>query len=270
MKNEIRWAFAGGRAQGIAVLAALVEAGFVPAGLCALFADELPILKTLCPEAEVADSPEWEGLDLILTCRFHLLAPEIFLRPKWGAVNLHSSLLPKYRGVHPVSWALIDGQTETGVTLHRIDSGIDTGPILDQAVIPIEASDDLWSLTERLNRLSADLAVDLFRKLAATGTMPQGRPQSGPSSYARKRLPEDGAFSFDWTSRKIRDLIRALPPPMPAAFAQTPKGKFAASRCEILREGGASPAVPGTVLKDDSGFEFATADGTVRLEGEWV
>lgn len=270
MKNEIRWAFAGGKAQGIAVLAALVEAGFVPTGLCASVADELPILRTLCPGAEVANSPDWEGLDLILTCRFRLLAPETFSRPKWGAMNLHSSLLPKYRGVHPVSWALIDGETETGVTLHRIDAGIDTGPILNQAAVPIEAGDDLWSLTEKLDRRSVELALIFFRQLAATGMMPQGRPQTGLSSYARRRHPEDGAFSFDWTSRKIRDLIRALPPPMPVAFAQTAKGKFAASRCEILREGGAPPAAPGTVLRDDSGFEFATADGTVRLEGEWI
>ncbi len=270
MKNEIRWAFAGGKAQGVSVLASLVEAGFVPMGVCASVADELAILKTLCPDAETADSPDWEGLDLILTCRFRLLPPETFSRPKWGAVNLHSSLLPKYRGVHPVSWALVDGQTETGVTLHRIDAGIDTGPVLEQAVVPIEVGDDLWTLTQKLDQRSVQLAVDFFEKLSSTGVFPKGKPQSGPSSYARRRLPEDGAFSFDWTSRKIRDLIRALPPPMPMAFASTAKGKFAASRCEILKEGGAPPAAPGTVVSDEAGFEFATADGLVRLEGEWI
>lgn len=269
MTNELRWAFAGGKPQGIGVLAALVEAGFVPSGLCASVPDELAVLKALCPAARVAPMPDWDDLDLIVTCRFSLLPPEIFGRAKWGAVNIHSSLLPRYRGVHPVSWALIGGEKETGVTLHRIDAGVDTGNILEQTAVPIGADDDLWSLTARLDQLSAEMAVAFFGSLKGKTALPEGRPQQGPGSYAPRRLPQDGAFSFDWPARKIRDLIRALPPPLPAAFAQTEKGRFSARRCEIVAEGGTPNASPGTVVGEERGFEFATADGVVRLEGEW-
>ncbi len=267
MKNDFKWAFAGGKPQGIAVLAALVEAGFVPSVVSASVPDELAVLKALCPSALVADSGQWDDLDLILTCRYELLKSAVFEKARWGAVNLHSSLLPAYRGVHPVSWALIAGETETGVTIHRIDSGVDTGNILAQKAIGIEAGDDLWSLTRRLDALSAEMAVSFFRGL--DGGLPEGVPQTGTSTYAPRRLPEDGAFSFKWPARKIRDLIRALPPPMPSAFADTEKGRFKASRCEILREGEAPKATPGTILGQDQGFAFATADGIVRLEGEW-
>ncbi|WP_282609731.1 methionyl-tRNA formyltransferase [Pelagibius sp. Alg239-R121] len=272
-----RWAFAGCKPQAIEVLTALKDRGFVP-----VFAACMPE----APDQDRHDLQAWcsghgvecvtssdlksvtgrlRELDLLLVCRFNLLDHEVFDAPRLGAINVHSSLLPAYRGVHPVSWALINDERETGVTLHRIDPGVDTGGILATQAIPIEERHDLWSLTEDLDRLSARLAVEVFDFLSVKGKLPEVRQQTGPGSYAPRRSADDGRIDWSVSARSLFNLIRALPAPLPSAFAKRPDGGEIRIRQASLNDRHpVSDAVPGQILtcNGEGWFDVACGDGT--------
>ncbi len=282
--NHPSWVFAGAKAQGHAVLEALSQCR------------HLPSLLVLAPDQAASEEREFRtfahthgvpisqsrkliehvdqlhGIDLLLLCRFGLIAEPVFSAPRLGAINIHSSLLPEYRGVHPVSWALINGERRTGVTLHRIDTGIDTGDVLKQRSLPIRATDDIWSLTERLNRLSARLAVELFQKIATTGSLPRARRQSGQACYAPRRTPEDGRIDWAKPARAIHDLVRALQPPLPLAFFEGPSGQTVfVHECRVLRRQLATPGA-GVVIavQDDGSSVVATGTTPVLIKADQI
>lgn len=251
---NVEWGFCGAKPQGLEVLRVLAAAGYVPRFIAVpemLPAEERAEFERVAHAlgADYFRSRDLSerraalaGLDLLLVCRFSLLPEAVFTVPSLGAVNIHSSLLPKYRGVHPASWALIDGKSRTGVTIHQIDAGIDTGDVLLQERVKIEDSDDIGSLVVKLNAVSAILAVQLLDKIARTGRLPAARPQRGRASYARRRTPDDGRIDWRGTTRAIHNLLRALTPPLPAAFCHLAGGE----RIDIMR-GDRSPE-PGTVV----------------------
>jgi UDP-4-amino-4-deoxy-L-arabinose formyltransferase/UDP-glucuronic acid dehydrogenase (UDP-4-keto-hexauronic acid decarboxylating) len=257
--TRLRWALAGGKPQAIACLKALTAAGFppdfvmLPRGLpendqaeMASAADDLGVALHDNDKARLAGMAR--ELDLLLVCRFELLPAQVFEAPRIGALNIHSSLLPAYRGFHPVSWALIDGAEKTGVTIHRIDAGIDTGPIVAQAALPISDHHDLWSLTEDLDRLAADLAVSTFRFAAANDILPMPIVSSYAPSYGRRRTPADGRIDWAKPAQAVFNLLRALPKPLPPAYTIAPGGgETLVRRAEII-QGGHSDAPPGRVL----------------------
>jgi len=275
----IRWVFAGGKPQGICVLRRAIERGRPPALI--VWPPELPAadqaaLNSLADGAGIptASSANLEdrvgdlsGVDLLLTCRFGLLKPPVFEAPRLGAVNVHSSLLPRYRGVHPVAWALIRGERVTGVTVHRIDAKVDTGPILARIEVPIAAEDDIWSLTAKLDAASADAVDEVLEAVVRTGRLPPARPQTGDASSAPRRRPEDGRIDWSASARGVHDLCRALRPPLPPPFAFTADD----DRVEVLDSRlspGSRPAVPaGTVVEtvDRGWYAIACGDGVVEL-----
>jgi len=269
-RARFRWAFAGCKPQGVGILSALGQDGFVP-DFCVVPQDlpesddaEMRIVAAHL-SVPVHQSHRLEGfgrklaaLDLLLVCRFALLPPAIFNAPGLGAVNVHSSLLPRYRGIHPVSWALINGETETGVTLHRIGEGADTGPILSQSPVAIDDSDDLWSLTAKLNAVSASSVLKLFNGIAATGDLPSARPQAGRPSMAPRRTPDDSRINWAGPAHTISNLVRALPVPLPAAFCFAGDGRRVEIRSARPCAFFASAGVPGQVLRGD-------ADGAARV-----
>lgn len=235
-ERVIRWVFAGGKPQGIAILRQALSRRLPPhhvfcppelpeADKAALAALAGPAGIPLQESGDLREAVSaLAGTDLLVTCRFGLLDRSVFEAPRLGAVNVHSSLLPRYRGVHPVSWALVRGESVTGVTLHRIDAGVDTGPVVGQVEVPIGETDDIWSLTARLDAVSADLVGRVLETVRQTGLLPPSRPQSGPPSTAPRRRPEDGRIDWRLDDRRIHDLCRALRPPMPPSFAFTTEG----------------------------------------------
>lgn len=275
----IRWVFAGGKPQGIRVLRRAIERGRPP--VLIVWPPDLPAadLTELTGLADSAGIPtassgnledrvgDLSGVDLLVTCRFGLLKPRVFEAPRLGAVNVHSSLLPRYRGVHPVAWALIRGERVTGVTVHRIDAKIDTGPILAQIEVPIAAEDDIWGLTAKLDAVSADVVDEVLEAVVRTGSLPPARPQTGEASSAPRRRPEDGRIDWAVSARGVHDLCRALRPPLPPAFAFTADG----GRVEILDSrrlpGNGSVLPAGTVVETMGGGWHAVAcgDGVVVL-----
>lgn len=273
----LRWALAGGKPQALAILDRLAGEGWLPSRLYAAAglppADQAALRDWAARHGLTADDTppdagELAGLDILLSCRYGLLAPALFAAPRLGAVNVHSSLLPAYRGIHPVSWALVDGRDRTGVTLHRIDAGADTGDVLLQRALDIAEDDDLWSLTARLDALSAELVVELFQFLERHGGLPPAIPQQGEVSWARRRRPEDGRVDWRQPARAIHNLRRALPSPLPPARTTRADGTpLSLLDSRPPRPDAVTVAPPGTVVSVlGAGWcEVAAGDGR-RLE----
>ena len=136
--------------------------------------------------------------------------------PRWGNINLHASLLPKYRGAAPIQWAIAHGETVTGVTTMRIDAGLDTGDMLLQREIPIAASDTAETLAPRMARIGADLMVETLRGLQQGTITPQAQANS-QASLAPILRKEDGLIEFRRSSAEICNRLRGFQP-WPGAF----------------------------------------------------
>jgi methionyl-tRNA formyltransferase len=135
--------------------------------------------------------------------------------PSKFALNVHASLLPKYRGAAPVNWAIINGERVTGVTIFKMDAGLDSGEIAIQKSCQIEPEDDALSLEERLSQLAVELLQEVLERLDKNSL--KFRPQEGEVSYAPKLKKEDGLLNWSWDAEQIRNRVRGLQP-WPCAF----------------------------------------------------
>jgi methionyl-tRNA formyltransferase len=155
--------------------------------------------------------------DLIVVVAYGQILPQTILDlPPFGCVNVHTSLLPKYRGAAPIQWAIADGEPETGVTIMKMDAGLDTGPILSTRRTPILPTDDSQILHDRLARLGAELLVETIPDYIAGKISPQPQPTEG-SSYAAKTKKEDGQIDWSKPAGQIWNRLRAFTP-WPGAF----------------------------------------------------
>jgi methionyl-tRNA formyltransferase len=181
-----------------------------------------------------------------------------------GFVNLHFSLLPRWRGAAPVQHALRAGDTETGVTTFVLERGMDTGPVLETRRVSIDPSESAGELLDRLAAIGAPVLVEALRALVA-GASPVPQPEEG-ATLAPKITPEDVAIDFDRPCRAVVDLIRSADP---APGAHT---RFRDKRLKILRASPVAPPElgsgdPGTVLEArKDGVVVACADGAIRLD----
>ena len=156
--------------------------------------------------------------DAIIVVGYGRILPQWMIDlPRWGNINLHASLLPKYRGAAPIQWAIASGETLTGVTTMRIDAGLDTGDILQQREMAIAPGDSAETLAPRLAAMGADLLVETLRGLQAGTVHP--RPQdSAQSSLAPILKKEDGRIDFRRPAQEICNRLRGFQP-WPGAFA---------------------------------------------------
>jgi methionyl-tRNA formyltransferase len=147
-----------------------------------------------------------------------LLAERLLACARWGALNLHGSLLPKYRGRAPINWAILRGESRTGATLHYMVRKPDAGPIVDQESVPIGINDTALSVSIAVAEAAVRLLTRLLPRLAAGP--PVGRPMDlSQGCYCRGRTPEDGRIDWAWPAARVHNLIRAVAPPFPGAFA---------------------------------------------------
>jgi methionyl-tRNA formyltransferase len=159
--------------------------------------------------------------DLIVVVAYgQILPPAILNVPRHGCLNVHTSLLPKYRGAAPIQWAIANGDTETGITLMKMDAGLDTGPIVSQCRTAIQPEDDSATLHDRLARLGAELLVLTIPDFAAGDIQPAPQPDAGVS-YAAKIKKEDGRIDWNQLARVIGNRLRAFTP-WPGAFTFYP------------------------------------------------
>jgi methionyl-tRNA formyltransferase len=155
--------------------------------------------------------------DLIAVMAYgQILPPAILDLPPLGCVNVHTSLLPKYRGAAPIQWAIANGDTETGVTVMQMDAGMDTGGILTQRTTPIRPEDNAQTLHDRLAQLGAELLVETIPGLVSKQIQPRPQPTEG-ASHARKITKEDGRIDWRQPARTIWNRLRAFTP-WPGAF----------------------------------------------------
>jgi methionyl-tRNA formyltransferase len=176
--------------------------------------------------------------DAIIVVGYGRIIPQWMLDlPPLGNINLHASLLPKYRGAAPIQWAIANGETVTGNTTMRIDAGLDTGDILLQQELAIEPEDTSETLAPRLAAVGADLLVETLRALEA-GTI-QPRPQDNEqSSLAPILKKEDGLADFSGSASDIVDRIRGFQP-WPGVYA-----KFRSKNLQILKANAVADSVP--------------------------
>ncbi len=167
-------------------------------------------------------SEEWRVLvettadALVVVAYGKILPPWLFTLPPFGAVNVHASLLPRYRGAAPIPWAIVRGETRTGVTTMRIDRGMDTGDLLLQKAVAIGPEETSVQLQDRLAVMGADLLVDTLDRLEAGQVRP--RPQNPQLvSHAPMLKKSDGEIDWNQSSRQIFNRVRAFNP-WPGAF----------------------------------------------------
>ncbi len=166
---------------------------------------------------------ELRGLrpDLIAVAAYGQILPKAILElPRFGCLNVHTSLLPKYRGAAPIQWAILNDEPETGVTIMQMNAGLDTGDILAQAKTPIHAEDDAQTLHDRLGELGAALLVSTIREQAAGSIIPRPQPADG-ASQARKLTKEDGRLDWSQPARALWNRVRAFTP-WPGAYTHLP------------------------------------------------
>lgn len=157
--------------------------------------------------------------ELMLSFYYRSLLPARLLDiPSGGAFNMHGSLLPLYRGRAPLNWALLEGATETGVTLHEMVERADAGPIVGQRSIAIGERDDAPSLTEKATVAAVELLEALLPKLV-TGEIERRPQRLGAGSYRGARRPEDGEIDWSWPAERVHNLVRAVTRPWPGAFS---------------------------------------------------
>jgi methionyl-tRNA formyltransferase len=184
--------------------------------------------------------------DAIIVVGYGRIIPQWMLDlPPLGNLNLHASLLPKYRGAAPIQWAIANGETVTGVTTMRIDAGLDTGDILLQQELPIATDDTAETVAPRLAEIGADLMVETLRGLQAGTIRP--RPQdNSQSSLAPILKKEDSLIDFSHSAMEIFNRIRGFQP-WPGAHT-----KFRGKNLQILKASPASVAVPTAELRASS------------------
>jgi methionyl-tRNA formyltransferase len=202
--------------------------------------------------------------------RHMLKQPMLDLSPR-GFLNLHGSYLPYYRGRCPVNWVLVNGETETGVTLHYMVAKPDAGDIVAQRRVPIDFEDTAFTLYGKLTEAAAALFAEALPLLAA-GTAPRLAQDHSQSSYYGGRKPADGHFDWSWPAVRIYNLVRAVTHPYPGAFTEFRGQELLVWSCwpaDTGEEGCglADDYEPGTILSLlDEGPLVAAGQGVLLLE----
>lgn len=204
-------------------------------------------------------------LDLIVVAAFGQILPQTILDlPRFGCINVHTSLLPKYRGAAPIQWAILDDERETGVTIMKMDAGMDTGAILTREITPIREDDTAQTLHDRLATIGAQLVVRTIPDYVAGKVAPCPQPSEGVS-YAPKIKKQDG--QIDWTrpARSIWNHVRGLVP-WPGAFTHV-SGQAKPYLLKIWQaEAAPESDPPGHILRaDKSGIVVGCGNGALRI-----
>lgn len=225
----------------------------------------IPILQpTNLKSAEFQEQLASYKAALQVVVAFRMLPEAVWKMPPMGTFNLHASLLPDYRGAAPINWAIINGETETGITTFFLQHEIDTGNIIFQEKEPIFESDNVGTLYERLMHKGARLVLRTVEAIAA-GTATTTAQSEAKALHTAPKIFKD-TCKIDWTkpSESIRNLIRGLSP-YPAAWTVLNEKTYKIYAAETIIKGGQNEA-PGTVHTDNKSFvHIATGDGFISI-----
>jgi len=220
---------------------------------------------------ETVNTADWIGRltawqpDFVFSFYYRkILSEQILALPRRGALNLHGSLLPRYRGRCPVNWVLIHDERETGVTLHYMEAKPDRGDIVAQRAVPITDADTALTLFRKLTDAAAALTRDAY-PLLCNGTAPRIPQNHARASYFGGRRPSDGRIDWTQPPRTVFNLVRAVTHPYPGAFASW-RGRtlyvWEARPADGTAVGG---EVPGTLLSVGPRLQVRSGAGAVEL-----
>ena len=192
-----------------------------------------------------------------------MLGPALLAIPRRGALNLHGSLLPKFRGRAPVNWAVLHGERETGATLHDMTAKPDAGGIVDQERVPIGPDDTAKDVFDKVTG-AAEVVLDRALPALLAGTATRRPNDLAAGSYFGRRRPEDGRIDWSQPARRVHDLVRAVAPPYPGAFCELAGGRVFVWRTRVLDD-----APPG--VRDAPGIHVAGDRVYARCgDGAWL
>jgi methionyl-tRNA formyltransferase len=205
-------------------------------------------------EQSILDALDRRETDLLLSVYYtQIFSPALLGSIRGPAINFHPSLLPRHRGTAPLIWAIVEGDTTTGVTMHVLAEGIDTGPTLDQRTLPIHPMDTGYSLHEKATNLVTAMAARLLRGLLAGEGLPEPRDQIGDASYHSRRDPSVNHVNWALSREEVRNIVRALAPPLPGAYS------FIGDHRVVFEQ--VSPVEAGTPARTPGMVEFRKPDG---------
>jgi len=199
--------------------------------------------------------------DLIIVVAFRILPKEIYTIPKYGSINLHGSLLPKYRGAAPINWAIMNGDTETGVTTFFLKDKVDTGNIILQKKIKIGPDDNAGIIHDKLSITGADTVLQTV-KLIEKGSIIEFTQDESLASPAPKIFRDDCRINWKMKSSEIHNFIRGLSP-HPAAFTMLEKKTVKIFSSMLTHTN--SESEPGTVIIDNKKLFVCTADNLIEI-----
>ncbi len=207
---------------------------------------------------------EVSGADIFCVVAFRILPEEVFGMPPEGCINLHASLLPKYRGAAPINWALINGESETGLTTFFIRRKVDTGEIIRQEKIDIEPNETFGSLHDRMAEMGGGLLIRTL-DLIESGNVAPIKQDDSQASSAPKISPELGGINWAKSAREIHNLVRGLSP-RPAAHSYLEQKRITLLLTELTTDE-PTDQKPGSVIMADSrnGIVVACGKGSLKI-----
>ena len=213
---------------------------------------------------EAKDVLEKTEADVCVVAAFGQIIPASILHmKKYGCINVHASLLPKYRGAAPIQWAVIDGEKESGVTIMQMDEGLDTGDMLAKAIVPLDEKETGGSLFDKLSEAGGRLCVETLAKLEKGEITPEKQGES-PTAYASMLDKKMGNIDWNKSAVVIERLVRGLNP-WPSAYTHLDGKTLKIWACDVLPQS-ASKGESGEILEvTKDAIDVQTGDGILVL-----
>jgi methionyl-tRNA formyltransferase len=209
----------------------------------------IPVVLAKKPDQALIDAVRDAVADIIVANNWRTWLPkEIYDAPRFGTLNIHDSLLPKYAGFSPLIWALINGETHVGVTAHLMDDSLDTGPIVAQQAVSVGAKDTTADLFHRTVDIIEPLVLHALDKISS-GSVERVEQDLSQATYFHKRSDDESHIDFTWPADAIERLVRAQSDPYPNAFAIHEGTRLRVLQASVsnTRYGG----TPGRITIDD-------------------
>ncbi len=212
------------------------------------------ILKSLEPE-------------VIVVVAFGQIIPQSILDlPQYGCINVHASLLPKYRGAAPIQWAVIDGEEVSGVTIMKMDAGLDTGDMISKVIVPITKEETGESLFDKLSEAGAKLLVETLPAIAAGTVVYEKQPAESPTPYAAMIQKEMGNIDWNKSAVELERLVRGLNS-WPSAYTKLNGKTLKIWKAEVVIKRTRDFSFPGTVLlAEEQGFWVQTGQDILSIQ----
>lgn len=239
------------------------EMQFTPVKECAL-RHNIPVFQPIKVRQQecIEELRRYEADIMVVVAFGQILPKEILEMTPYGCINVHASLLPKYRGAAPIQWAIINGETESGVTTMQMNEGLDTGDMLLKTVIPFEKEETGGSLHDKLSAAGAKLCVETLEGLQAGRIVPEPQGET-PTAYAKMLDKQLGNINWQQSAVEIERLIRGLSP-WPSAYTNW-NGKIMKIWSATALEG-IKTSEEGTIVKvEKDAFYVQTGDGCLKV-----